>query len=807
MKKFINSILFVGCLFLLFSCEIGLGAAVDTEAPSVTITSPQAGSVIRDSFAIRGSWSDDGSISSLKVTLESTSNLIDSLVYDGTIVTSEDNSESGSWYCVIDPESDGIIDGEYKASVVITDNGGHSTSIPSYLLTVDNTAPLIVLQRPSTKVGESADAYGQTFSLEGIGADDNSIDHIDIGIYSDEECTNLISTITKSSVAANIDLEIAVFEEGTENTYSTIYGSTSQNGTEVRYCKLTAYDTAKAYPVSGESSDSDDLGNSTSTYYLYDDIYDAVLGNYNATTVYQMLSGYYLASDSSRSASTVSSVTNSLSSNEVTISKFSLNPENNPKFSVSGRDSLPDSDVDLSGEDYEITNGTELVIEVSTGLDGISLNTSSLRPYIIPCTSAGVASVDDEEENRIYLAEANSGSKSGTSYKFDVTLTNGMTASNSSVVLDLDSTAPYYLFGVEGQDVRGNEVAANGNGYGFKFVSNGSAPDLSSIQTSTDGVNWSSDSVIYLSKGTSLYIKGSVAVETGLASLAVYKDKTSNPTAICTDTASTSPHTMYTSVVEGGTSTFQYTISSDNFDQSTSAQYSIRVEATKNKTSYSTVTIRYDVEGPSIKNYAISPKATDSTGDTLALLNGTVTVSALIADAYSGLSSSNASWKVQTKTALTDDEWVDAEASSLSGSISSPDEFSFSFDTTLIESSATSVKYIRLVITAYDEAGNASEFKYAYTVDQSTDYPYVVETGTTLDTDLSYADLRENIATTVNKITKGTTVTFKVYDDDGFKDSTDSSSGLVIRTTKNTTACEGTDSFTADDTTTTTEYA
>ena len=40
MKRFINILLYVVCIFLLISCEIGLGAAVDTEAPTVAITSP-----------------------------------------------------------------------------------------------------------------------------------------------------------------------------------------------------------------------------------------------------------------------------------------------------------------------------------------------------------------------------------------------------------------------------------------------------------------------------------------------------------------------------------------------------------------------------------------------------------------------------------------------------------------------------------------------------------------------------------------------------------------------------------------------
>ena len=775
MKRFINILLYVVCIFLLISCEIGLGAAVDTEAPTVAITSPQAGSVIRDSFAVKGSWSDDGAISSLKVTLESTSNLIEPIVYDATVNLDEGSLVSGTWYCEINPESEGIIDGEYKASVVISDFGGHTTTIPSYLLTVDNTAPLIVLQRPATKVNETADAYGQTFTLEGIGADDNSINKIDLNIYTDAECTNLVKTVSKSNVPASINLELATFEENTQNEYSDIYGSTTSNGTIVRYFKLIAYDSAKTYPLEGEGSE---LGNSTSTYYLYDDIYESVLGSYNATTIYQMLNGTYLATDASRTAASVSSVVKSLSENELNISKFSLNPRNNPKFSVSGRESLGDSEINLDASSYELTNGSEVVIEVSTGLDGISLNGSSLRPYVLPCGVNASLSVADTAENRIYLAEAGSGSKSGTSYKFVVTLDNAATAANTDVKLDVDSITPYYLFGVEGQDVKGNAVVANGNGYAIKFVSNGAAPDLSALQTSTDGSTWSSDSVVYIGKGKDLYIKGTVTVETGLASLAVFKDKTSNPTAICQDGSTIDPHTMYTSAVDGGQSSFEYKIDKSNFDQNVTKQYAIRLEATKNKTSSSTVTVRYDVEGPTIKNFMASPYTSDSTGDTRGLLNGTVTFSGLLSDAYSGLSSSNASWKVQKNDSLSDDSWEDVTG--LTGAISDPSEFSFTVDTTSVEPSVTSIKYMRLVITAYDEAGNKSEIPYFYTVDQSTDRPTVLDDGTTLNTSLSYADLRQLISnnqSTPNKLTKGTTVTFKLNDDDGFKDSTKDSSG------------------------------
>ena len=55
-------------LFVMFSaCDIGLGGAVDTEAPTGSITSPGVNAVIRDAFAIAGSWKDDGSIASISV--------------------------------------------------------------------------------------------------------------------------------------------------------------------------------------------------------------------------------------------------------------------------------------------------------------------------------------------------------------------------------------------------------------------------------------------------------------------------------------------------------------------------------------------------------------------------------------------------------------------------------------------------------------------------------------------------------------------------------------------------------------------
>lgn len=769
------------------ACEIGLGAAVDTEAPSIDIVTPPVDAIVRNEFALKGTWDDDGSIEGVTVTLKRTDGYGTPSKYEATVT---DVKGKKDWFVVLNSEESPILDGAYEATVEIADTAGHKLS-QTRTFSIDNTPPLIILQRPGTKLNETPDAYGQTFSLNGMGADDNSIDHIDVEIFSDAACTNLLKKITKSNVPPTIELDVAVFEDGVANDYSEIYGSTSKNGTQNRYCKITAYDNAKSYPAN--SDEVDETGNKTSVYYLYDDIYTGILENHSATEVYKMLSGTWIISGQGRSADQISSVKALLAQHQMSESNFSLNPENNPRFTVSGKSSLTKNGHDFDEGNNDISNGAEVVVEVSTGLDGISLNQGSLRPYIIPCNEYGNAAVDNVSDNRIYLAATGSGTKSGTSYKFVVSLNQNLSAANTNVSLNIGGK---YIFGVEGTDVRGNSVVPNGGDFGFKFISNGAAPDLSIIQTSVDGTNWSTENMIYVKKGDDVYLKGTVTVESNLANLRIYKDKTNNPSPIVTDGESSSPHTVYTNPVESGTSTFQYMIPAGSFDQNTTRQYSIRIEAETEKTSNSTVTVRYDVEGPVIRNYSITPKCAPATSGGFSRLNGTVTVSGLLSDAYSGLNTTNATWKILTR-APSLSPWPaytnntnnpNYIAPTYTGTITNPEEFSFNIDTRTIEASETTTKDMRLVITAYDEAGNESHFIYDYNVDQSTDYPVVVAEGTSFDTALSYAELRTAVTGATNSsniVTKGTTVTFKISDDDGFANSTATSSGFTIVRTKN----------------------
>ena len=491
------------------SCEIGLGSAVDTEAPELVIETPPTSAVIRDAFAIAGSWKDDGSIASISVSLRNTESGAISL-FSGTFAENpktddEDNSKAaGSWSVAVNPVEEDLIDGSYEATITIADNGGHNTVLTRAFI-IDNTAPIIVLTRPSTDAeSASSDTYGQTFTLEGQAADTNNVSLIEVEIYRDKECTpeSYIHTVPLKNVPNSINMDVANFKSGdTENDYYKIYGSSSTDaGAKDFYCKLVAYDGAQRYPVGAAQTEADQKGNSTSYYYLYKDIATEILQDYKINEVYNILNRTFTGDDSSRSIKK-EAVLGRLAEKIKSKGKFTLNPKNNPTFSVTGRSPLLKDGSDFESASNNISDGSQIVIEVSPGLDGILLEQSSLKVYAVECDASGNAI----GSQRIY-PEAGAPIESGTSYRFITTI-------SRDKGLEINKT---YILGVEGYDqsVSRNPIEPNGNGYGFKMAPSGKAPTLTVSAP---------ESISYVKKGGSITFTGSVAVEAGLPELTLYK--------------------------------------------------------------------------------------------------------------------------------------------------------------------------------------------------------------------------------------------------------------------------------------------
>jgi hypothetical protein len=198
------------------SCEIGLGESVDVESPVIIFDeNPPTSAVIRSAFPVSGTWKDDGSISKVSVVLENLATHT-KYTFDGT-------TKDNTWSATIDPIKSKIPDGKYEATITLSDNGGH-TSSSSRSFTIDNTAPVVVLSRPSSEADESdenkIESYGQYLTLEGQAADDNNIECIIVKFYSKEDPDTLIGQKKIESIPPTISLDIAHYLD--KDIYSAI---------------------------------------------------------------------------------------------------------------------------------------------------------------------------------------------------------------------------------------------------------------------------------------------------------------------------------------------------------------------------------------------------------------------------------------------------------------------------------------------------------------------------------------------------------------------------------------------------------
>ena len=496
--------------FVFFSaCEIGLGSSVDVEAPKIEFadSTVESGAVVRDAFAVCGKWTDDGSIGSITATLKNLSS--------GASFKKNGSIKDGNWTVTFSPAEEAIPDGSYELSVAIKDTADHETKV-SRAFTIDNTPPLVVLSRPSTKLGAtlagtaSFDSYGQKFTLEGKAADDNDVSLIEVNVYENPDCSGSpLKTISLPNVPLTIETDVAEYSSTVPNDYAVIYGHVDTSGIAqrtggdaFRYCKLVVYDGAQRYPADGSAqTDADKKGNSVDYYYLNSDISSLFTEGYKITELYHILNGTYTGGARTTSPAGVISLLNSAST-KVNIGQFKLNPENSPKFVVSAKNTLPvdnngNINIDFSDSDmpYFITNGNgPLEIEVTPGLDGHLILEETIGVYLLRCDdfgalldSSGNIVTTEEQAEKIWLIETGAEkhaqqadvSQSGSTYKFKTKSSIGTTGYPS-----LGINHNYYIC-VTGYDepttpgaTVGNKVISEGK-YGFRLTNTSQNIDVS----------------------------------------------------------------------------------------------------------------------------------------------------------------------------------------------------------------------------------------------------------------------------------------------------------------------------------------
>lgn len=294
---------FILLAFLTFSnCTIGLGSAVDTQAPTIDISYPPANASVKGEFLLSGTWSDDRGLKEILVEVYKNK---DSEPCDTAYATINSNK---TWTLTLnredekseisESEDNGFYqgwkysDGEYQIQVTASDNGGHTSQTAKTTLNIDNTPPVLILTKP-TSVGENtAKSYGQTVQLEGTfsEATDKTIDNLTVTFYDSTGKALFDSEFTGITDMSNANpLVIAqYYSEAAEpsasdsdnyikwENYKKLYSEseiaayrndpTTSIETKQFYFSVTASDQAREYTNTSETEGSGQ-GNTTRYYY------------------------------------------------------------------------------------------------------------------------------------------------------------------------------------------------------------------------------------------------------------------------------------------------------------------------------------------------------------------------------------------------------------------------------------------------------------------------------------------------------------------------------------------------------------
>lgn len=684
-------------LFLLSSCDVGLGEAVDTEPPTVEISSPLANDKIRGSFTMSGTCSDEQGVKSVEIQLVSLDDSSSTVSYypgENKFFKALLKEEGTKWECVIDPKTNQIPDGSYEASVVVIDKAGRN-SRQKKSFSIDNTPPLVVLTRPSAKSTDlNPDSYGQKFVIEGQASDDSGIDLLEVEIYSKEENPKLLKTVQLKNVPLSINLNVAEFKD---EIYTEIYGDNIEEGKKDYFCKIKAYDGTKKVPA---LQDDDKKGNLSDSYYLYNDIYSSVLSKYKINEVYQILSGTYKESENRSGESEKSvfeTVKENLSKHKIDSGFFSLNPRNNPSYILSGYEALLCDGNDFSELKYHIPNGTKVSLRLTSGLDNTPLVDDTLGVSAFECDDYAKILDGAEEivlvpalkdkDGKVLLTDENAINERASSISAI-----GSTARNISFVLDKSDgklkIGSKYIIKAVGVDENKNESYVE-SPYGFMLVSNGAAPKIS--------VEEPLDSVLNLKKESSFKIKGSSYHDEGCPTVII---KANDKIIYSSETTSFETQVNLSDIVA---------------DENVSGEYSVYVYSSYNgmESTYKEKTVFYDVEAPEISINSVIPLVEDA--ERKNNVNGIISVRGSIVDSFTSVVPESAEYEVYDNG---------KKVESLSGKIENPLNFYFTVDT----SSLTDKTDLDVRILAEDKAGNCALYNLKddlYFINQQTDKPVI----------------------------------------------------------------------------------
>ncbi len=414
-KSFKLWIISFAALALFFTgCEdVGLGAAIDTQAPSLAITyPPEAARAIRGTFTVAGSCDDDRGVTEISVVVKSIDRP-DQVFgpYKAKIAASKKtySIELNQYDLANSAYYNGYqyADGKYSVGVTAYDDAGHFYGPISRTVEIDNTAPLFVVTTPSVAYNTASavplaraphSEYGSIFKVEGTIADDHDVDSMRIDIF-DSNGTKLTANgfIEKEvETSGGTSIVFARFIEGSDKTvhqrYTEIYGADPAAGEKLYSCTITLTDNAKEYKNPQETANASS-GNATTKIYLYSNVYSKLMSakdgyGLELGDLKNVLNGTLTGENITKSSKAVGSAQvlellkkRATDTGAAERLAFSLNPNADPYYELSGYAIDTARLADRSALKFAGKNST-ITFVAKPGLDGILIRPETVRLYL-----------------------------------------------------------------------------------------------------------------------------------------------------------------------------------------------------------------------------------------------------------------------------------------------------------------------------------------------------------------------------------------------------------------------------------------
>ncbi|MCQ2578786.1 MAG: Ig-like domain-containing protein [Treponema sp.] len=484
--------LFLSVLFLLItsSCEIGLGTSVDIERPTITVNYPPQHAVVRDTFIIAGTCSDDREVQSVNISVRNTTTgtfygVFNASVKNGTSWSLEMNpiaSPGNDFVPALYTFSDGTYD--FTIQVVDTSQKTESTKLS---LDIDNTPPVFIVQNPGSTL--SAEKYGAVFAVNGQTQDDHDVgmrvtfydvdgNHIENADYESKKITT--SGNTEIARYRNSAIPSSVEETEKNREYNRL---TAGNAVS---CSITVFDNAKEFKKPGDSGV--EKGNSTTKIFLYDEVHPVYLSKTGlGLTLANIM---HVLNETETIGDIKDGLTQKLMDNAATRLAIELNPVSPPTYSLTDGYSLfvnNNNATEISNNLIQAFTGGQIIAAVNAGPDGTAIDKSSIKMWIKEfdagtgfatisaflgnlrnCSSLLERETFLDEKARCIFNGANSPSNSSTSVSITGKLDNENIKGKS-----------VYLILVTGKDMDGIEIdSASDFYYGFEGLSTGTSPTI-----------------------------------------------------------------------------------------------------------------------------------------------------------------------------------------------------------------------------------------------------------------------------------------------------------------------------------------